>query len=294
MEAAMTETPVGSKPFPAGSNLLVRTSEDGKSEVRSPKDGFLRCGRYEFQDVDDLSSWLSEIFSVKAQGRGARGSIKRVGKYRRVNQEGDACFTFGDPVLDQITDEHGVMVLSGRTLDLRRDELSQPDQRSGGISTIDLSPFVDDIRRSQLLDAVTGRNQLTLVECTQERIVVGSSNPSVIWIYDPSNASTKMRFRAFKKSYVLYAKMGADIETWGRDFSSASISSSYGVFLGSFCQAVHWDSDSDSNDDYVDEYEWSVGIPAQTPDGVRSRCTARWGGSTYAETVEKGCIVAEG
>lgn len=289
----MSELSTESTPLWTGSNLLVRAVDSAKTEIRAPQDGYLSCDRNEFADVAELAEWLSRAFSVSPHEQGVRGSVRRVGKYRRRNPQGDPCFTFGDPVLDLITDENGVMVLGGRPHDLRRHELAASDVRGGGISTIDLGPFADRLRQSQIVDAAMGRNNLTLVECAPDRVVIASSNPSTVWNYDPADTSKKMRFRAFKKSYIVYQKLGADIETWGRDFSSATINSSYGVFLGDFCQSVKQDSDSDTDDDYVDEYEWAVGVPATTPDGVRSRCTARWGGRAYSETVEKGCVVVD-
>jgi hypothetical protein len=277
--------------FLTKTNLSARGVENGKTIVQSPADGFLECGRYEFRDLTDLLESLNRTFAMVKEGDRARGSMKRVGKYRRIGGDGNPCFTFGDPLLDSITDEDGALVLSEQRLDLRAAVLADPDYRGGGISTIDVTPFVEALISSQVIEAFLGRGDMSLVECSPERIVVASRNPHVIWNYDPSNTSIKMRFRAFQKNYIFYSKMGADIETWGRDFTSASISSNYGLFLGSFCFSAKTDSDSDTNDDYVDEYEWAVGIPAQTPDGVRSVCTAQWGGRPYTGVVRLGCEV---
>ena len=52
------------------------------------------------------------------------------------------------------------------------------------------------------------------------------------------------------------------------------------------CHAARYDSDSDTNDNYVDEYEWGINSPA--PNGVKSLCTATWQGSNYSGYVSKG------
>jgi hypothetical protein len=107
----------------------------------------------------------------------------------------------------------------------------------------------------------------------------------------------EMRFRAFRSSYIVYTKIGADIETWGHDFSTASIRSRYGRFLDEthgHCFTIHTDSDSDRNDDYVDEYEWFVGGGVGSGyDGVTSTCVASWHDRPYVGVVSTGCIVAD-
>jgi hypothetical protein len=72
----------------------------------------------------------------------------------------------------------------------------------------------------------------------------------------------------------------------------ARIDSTYlDTVIGTTCAAVKTDSDSDSNDDYVDEYEWGVNAPQ--PLRVISFCAARWKGENFAGSVEAGpdCFV---
>jgi hypothetical protein len=54
---------------------------------------------------------------------------------------------------------------------------------------------------------------------------------------------------------------------------------------------VKTDSDSDTNDDYVDEYEWGVNAPQ--PKRVESQCTAQFKGQQFAGGVQAGpqCFV---
>jgi hypothetical protein len=286
----MTETHTEDRRLPVESNLELRIERDFKTTIQSPKDGYLQCGKAAFRDFAELIEWLGRIFHLDRRRTSAHGTIRRSGKYQRVDGDGVPCFTFGDPVLDLITDKDGVIEISGRVLDLRRQELSDAAQRSGGIRSIDLSSAVGDVSRVRLVDAILGTNAFALCALTPAVQTMCSTSGDQCWYVDNS-ADVKMRFRAFRKNYWFYKKTGAEIETWGRDFTSASITGRYGVFLGGFCQAVCQDSDSDTNDDYVDEYESSIGVPGEIPDGVRSWCVATWGGSTYSHAVEKGCIV---
>jgi hypothetical protein len=96
-----------------------------------------------------------------------------------------------------------------------------------------------------------------------------------------------MRFKAFRNT-GFYWKMGAEIETWGHDFDEARIDSEYwDTYVQQTCAIVKVDSDHDSNDDFLDEYEWGINSPQ--PLRVKSTCTARWKGEEFGPTrVEKG------
>ena len=41
--------------------------------------------------------------------------MKRTGKYQRIDRTGRPIFTFGDPILDMITDEHGWVSVGNET-----------------------------------------------------------------------------------------------------------------------------------------------------------------------------------
>lgn len=81
--------------------------------------------------------------------------------------------------------------------------------------------------------------------------------------------------------------MGAEIETWPDDFTTARIDSVYiDWFYAQICFVVKRDSDSDTNDDYLDEYEW--GSFAPQPIRVQSLCNAEYKGQRFSGTVEAG------
>jgi hypothetical protein len=271
----------------------VRVLESGRAEFRfDEKHRYLQSGRSRFETQDDLQNYLSALLPTVAHGTGIKGSMKRVGKYERVTGLGDAAFSFGDPILDLITDDHGHLHIGGRRFNLYSRELAGPD-RGGGLSCVDFAPYAAKMREAHVLASMTESSPFTVLECTDKSVTIASRNPHQQWFY---SGTTKMRFRAFIRSYLIYQKIGAEIETWGHDFRTASIHSRYGTFLDDHghCFVVHSDSDSDTSDDYVDEYEWFLGARVSSGyDGVESSCVADWHGRVYSGVVESGCIVVD-
>lgn len=159
--------------------------------------------------------------------------------------------------------------------------------RGGGVRCVDLSALSDRVRDRLVEEALLGKGTLSLVEHTGDRTIVATTNPTEL---NFTNGSARMRFRSWKKNYYFYRSIGSEIETWGRDFTSARIESMYAdpvVANDPFvCGITKVDSDSDTNDDYVDEYE--VGVFANPASSVRSVCTAVWSGRSWAGTVQKG------
>ncbi|MGQ0603605.1 MAG: hypothetical protein ACT4QE_18145 [Anaerolineales bacterium] len=270
--------------FPTDSNVALKLVKPNKLELRFPAGaGAMQMGRHRFKDQGDLLGYLSQTFPLESHATGHRFMVTRAGKYQRFNQGGQAIFTFGDPVLDLITDEHGWLTIGGQRFDLRAAEVSDPAARGGGVQAINLLPRQGELDRV-ISRAALGEGDFTLVEAGADNATLASRNPSTLYFY---RGSAKMRFRAFKKNYAVGWKMGADIETWGGDFTRAEIQSDYGYWVyGRACAVAKHDSDSDTTDDYVDEYEW--GVFSSAPNGVRSFCTATWLGSNYTGWVSKG------
>jgi hypothetical protein len=258
--------------LPTDSNAIISELRPGKAEVRFPKGiGYIRPGRNEFKDHDDIASYLSEAFPlIKEDKGGYRGSIKRVGKYQRLNEYNRTVFTFGDPVLDLITDENGILILGGTRIDLRVQELEDLEQRGGGILGMDPPVTTDPPPPTE---PPAGCKSHTL------------------W-FPSSSASPRMRFRAWSKYYEYIFKWteGTDIETWGRDFKNASIVTKYGAYGNSAaqCKVTMTDSDGDTNDDYLDEYEYGFN-PYNRPFGHLSMCYAEWNNGLFSESVCEGC-----
>ena len=271
--------------LPSKSNSSLRGSSFGKTEIRFPKGGFMQHGRFEFKDQDDLLDYLTNTFQLPSK-EGSRWRISRKGKYQRVDEKDNPIFTFGDPIVDLITNRHGITVIKGEVYDVR-DSALRMDGFRGGVHTIDLSSYIDDIKRVQLAKAVLEPRDFALLECTPEVVAFASRNPSVLNFY--ASGGAHMKFRAWRTNLGFYWSMGAEIETWNSLFSTARIDSKYGVFGGSSntCNVLHRDFDTDSTDDYMDEWE-AGSLFSTVPDGHRSHCTAFWKGMTKSGDVSKG------
>jgi hypothetical protein len=123
------------------------------------------------------------------------------------------------------------------------------------------------------------------MEASDRVISFASTNPSQLDFYPTSGGH--IRFKAWKKSSFFYWSMGAEIETWGGKFKTARIDSRYiDTFYAQTCFVVKTDSDSDTNDDYVDEYEW--GVHSSQPIRVESVCNAEFKGQRFTGNVQAG------
>ena len=271
----------------------IEAIADGKAQTRFSQDRrYVQAGHGRYDSLDALTAQLSKTFPSERSRFGLHGALTRVGKYTRVTEDGDTAFTFGDPILDFITDAQGNLRIGADDSRPFAAEIAAPD-RGGGISAINIGGDIDQARAAIRAARLAGETRYAVVEDEGDALTLASRNPHEQWFY---RGSSRMRFRAFKKSYIVYKKMGADIETWGHDFRRASISSVYGSFVTglSQCFPVHYDSDSDTNDDYVDEYEWFLGGGVESGfDGVRSSCVATWHDRIYTGTVEYGCVIAD-
>lgn len=270
------------------SNVVLYAAEEPlKIELHFPKDGYMCCDRSTFASQQELFNYIYEVFFVpQSEGMGFNISMKRKGKYKRVNRQGKPVFTFGDPILDVITDEQGWTTIGKETFNFKALEITSGGSRSGGISLINLSSDNEAIKIMMLRDAIFGSGGYTVVENDNNSSIIASANPSEINFTD---GNARMRFRAFRKRhYQIFTKIGSEIETWQSDFNSATIDSVYAdpVIPSNpyICGIVKRDVDTDTNDDYVDEYEWGTDPPST----VRSYCEARWRGRDYDGSVMKG------
>lgn len=273
--------------LPMDCNASVKMVGPTKSEIIFPKDGYMRVGVSKFNNEKEIKAYVAGAFLTDNESSIFHGTIRRSGKYVRIDEKGNAVFTFGDPVLDSITNEKGEIIISGKVHDIK---WGHPAARRGGISSIDLKKDLPDIRKYQLTHSLSGKGGFTLLERNDKITTIASSNPSEIWFYE-DGTNNSMRFRTFKHNYWKYHSIGCEIETWGGSdahFSSASITSWYGqIDLLPWCSFLKADSDSDTNDDFVDEYEW--GVNAVPADGVQSSCVANWRNMEKNGTVYDTC-----
>jgi hypothetical protein len=263
---------------------LVRRNESRLEFRFSERAGFLVPIRWEFRERRELVEYIAQLLSLEVVGDGLRGTAVCFGKYDRRGPNGERAFTFGDPLLDLLTDPAGNLIIGNQHINLAAMEIASPRYRSGGIRSIDLGVISDAARNLQITRAAFGQGDFTLIECTKEIVALASTNPSQLDFYRNNH---HLRFKAWKKNYTAYWSMGAEIETWGHDFDSARIESRYlDTVRNQVCSAVKIDSDEDTNDDYVDEYEWGVNAPQ--PLRVVSNCSANWHGERFEGQVSAG------
>ena len=279
-------------PFPVEGNAIARTSASDHIELKFPTDGgFLMPEKNKFKDRDDFLRFISELFPL-ANEKGSEGvvSVTRMGKYQRISRQGMPIFTFGNPILDLITDDNGSLTIGKEHFDLRAIELSNP-KRGGGIQTIDTAPYTEDIRRAQVVDATLSKGKYTLIEATDSRVIVASRNPSSIHDFAGKNGHLRCRSWAVGFGNPFFVG-GAEIETfgfinppWPARFTWAVVNCDF-VDTGSAptCIIVKKTGGVDWNDTYVGTSRaWF--FPPSAPNGIRARCLAYWPGGVVSGTV---------
>src|SRR5262249_48104970 len=105
--ATKRETRGATQPLGIDSNATVCPFESGKTDLVFPRDGFLCSERSTFGSAKELTDYIGHVLGLAESGGPGRFRIKRKGKYQRVDRSGRPIFTFGDPILDAITDAHG-------------------------------------------------------------------------------------------------------------------------------------------------------------------------------------------
>jgi hypothetical protein len=179
--------------------------------------------------------------------------------------------TFGDPILDMITNKYGEVMIGRFKFQIGANSLTDARTSVGGTKDSDL----------KLREESSDASGSILVEAPGQ-----ASARAYVSARTFRRDGDTMRFKAFKNT-GFYWKMGAEIETWGQDFDEARIDSEYwDTYVQQTCAKVKIDSDHDSNDDFLDEYEWGINSPQ--PLRVKSICTATWKGEDFATLVEKG------
>ena len=274
--------------LPEGAKGNFQLSVDasvGKTTFAFPEKAELAHGKHQFKSPEDLKKYIAKSLGLTATSNSLGGSVCRRGKYQKVDKSGNPVLTIGDPILDLISDDQGRVFIGDDVIHLTDVEFGSARYRSGGISSIDLSKVSGALAQDQLLTAARGEGGFVLMEASDRVMSFASTNPSQLDFFP--TAGGFIRFKAWKKNYTFYWSMGAEIETWGGDFNSARIDSVYiDTFYAQVCFVVKRDSDSDTNDDYVDEYEW--GSFSSPPKRVESFCTARFKNQDFAGRVEAG------
>jgi hypothetical protein len=273
--------PEGSK----GNYRLTMDQAAGKTTFTFPEKAEMTHGRCEFKSPEEFLKYIQKSVGAGSDPKSLRGSVCRRGKYQKVDKSGNPVLTIGDPILDLVSNDEGRVVIGREGIYLTTAEFGSSRYRSGGIRSIDLSGISDALAQSQLLSSARGEGDFVLMESSDRVVSFASTNPSQLDFYPMGGGH--IRFKAWKKKNWAYWSMGAEVETWGGDFESARIDSTYmDTFYAQTCFVVKTDSDSDTNDDYVDEYEWGVNAPQ--PIRVESVCNARFRNQQFTGYVQAG------
>ncbi|MBI4853792.1 MAG: hypothetical protein HY819_18515 [Acidobacteria bacterium] len=259
--------------LPTDSNCEIVAIGKNKVEVKFPYGkGYLKPGRNIFRDEDDLINYLLEAFLMEKDEKGGmRGTVRCVSAYERINESGKSIFTFEDPILDLITDEDGNLTISGTRINAK-DIVLANERESFSLNKAQVSTASIDAKLSNLVSKAS-------FSATQ-------SIPSQIF-FPSSSAIPRIRFKAYIDVAGSVWRAGANIKTKKLDFVSASITGHYALDPIT-CFEVKTDFDSDTTDNFLNEFEF--GVNSTPASGVRSECRALWNGINFRETVAKGCF----
>jgi hypothetical protein len=221
--------------------------------------------RYQFANQNELSAYLLQ--AVGGEMTGIRGSLSRKGKYSRCAADGSQVVTFGDPVLDAISSQDGMLVLGDQTIDLRT--------TNGSSVPSGVVPFA-----------------------APSLVMTGIVHGAERWAAEDGSlveyrlGSGRLTFHAWKKdTWWGYWSMGGEISIDGTDtkFEAADVLAfSYMTVPGKPpCQVYNpHPPSSDFNDDYLDQYDW--GWNSQQPERVAALCRAQWHHARFSDVVTAG------
>jgi hypothetical protein len=229
-----------------------------KTEWDGPK--ILTPEARSYGSIEDLVTHIAEITGAEPTSpTSIRYRMVRRGSYTRQAEDGSHAISLGDPVLDSITSPIGEIVVGGRSLGAvtpgGRDVLLLP-------ATV-CQPGPDDLQ------------------------TCWSEDGSLMVISDPDGSSVK--FHVWNDSpWHGGWSMGASITTTGPNFERAQINSRY--YFTAYAQvcAPIYDSDHDSNDDYMDESEGGFGPVGERPHRIESLCRVQWNGHRLRGMVHTG------
>ena len=88
-----------SKNIPTDINASANLVGPTKCEIKFPKDGYMRPGQSNFKHQEEINAYLTKAFLQDYDiSNFSGGTIRRSGKYQRIDEKGDPIFTFGDPI----------------------------------------------------------------------------------------------------------------------------------------------------------------------------------------------------
>lgn len=232
--------------------------------------------RWQFASEEELVDYIANLFDIEPlSDRSIRGTGSQVRQRRIVKASESHPALFQNPVLDHITSPHGELVIGSQSYNMQGRRLGS--SRRG---LIPLDPSANNGTTSFALSCY--QDYTGLENCV--------SDDGSLRTYSDGNAS--LSFRAYKESTLNYWEMGTEIKTIGINFEAAIINSRYfGEAYAQTCAVQKYDEDSDTNDNYLDEYEW--GFFAPQPKRIESLCRVQWNDRRISGIVSAGdeCFV---
>ncbi len=277
--------------FPVPTQARIQIMTDNKAQIMFPRGATLSPARTKFSDQADLLAYLKKFFPIVGSGKAGRMSMRCIGKYQRVDSSGRPILTFGDPVLDLITDPDGKVSVGGTVHDfgalLSSGQLAATGNNPGGpagLRPVGSPPIVPPPVRPPPVG-------IPPVGIPPVGIPPVAPPAGVTDTVDYMNGSSRMRFHAWLDVFPLFWRMGSEIQTWGEDFFWAHIESQYGFRhkgTAALCAVAKRDSGEAAGTNYVSETEWGTDLVVGPYDGVRSLCSALWGGQVRVQLVQAG------
>ena len=142
-------------------------------------EGEMRAARWQFRNREDLVSFLADTLKLPVHDGGLRGTVHRHGKYVRRDASGSPVTSFGDPILDLITNDHGELEVGGQRLSIGSAELREPRYRVGGLGTVDLGVQADEVSTYHFRRAAMGVGDFVVTDNTDGLTAFASTNPSL-------------------------------------------------------------------------------------------------------------------
>lgn len=233
--------------------------------------------RWQFANIEELVDYVANLFEIEPKSRRSiQGTGSQVRNRRRIKASESYPALFHNPVLDHITSPYGELRIGNQSFDMRAQRLGSSRR---GIVT--LEPPTNNFTAAHALSCYTDFSGLEI--CLSDD---GS-------LQTVSDGIASMSFRSYKENSWGIWEMGTKIMTFGQNFEAAIINSRYiGEGYGQTC-GVEYGQDSDTQDNFLDEYEW--GIFAPQPKRVMSLCRVQWNDRRISGVVSAGeeCFIVD-
>jgi len=232
--------------------------------------------RWQFTSIEELVEYVATLTNIEPLSKQSiRMKGSEVGFLRKTGTS-NGNVPYKNPVLDHITSPHGEIVIGSQSFLLRARRLGPSRRRIITLEPPTIGSFAP--------------HALSCYDDSSGLEICMSDDGSMITY---SYGAASMSFKSYKDASGPYWEMGTEVKTSGLNFEAAMINSRYiGEGYGQTC-GVEYDQDSDTQDNYLDEYE--SGIFAPQPKRVMSLCRVQWHDRRISGVVSAGeeCFIVD-